>query len=149
MRTAADKQLKNWLARWAFLSEFTLPACCTGGALLQAYADADLLVLLSHRENFGMVVAEGMAAGLPVLISDQVGLAEEVKQAEAGRVVADDEHEAAQTWQALLTLPNLHAMGARGQTLVSTHFDSEIVAAQMRNALTRIAAQAHRLGNVG
>ena len=121
----------------------------TGGALLQAYADANLLVLLSHRENFGMVVAEGMAAGLPVLISDQVGLAEEVKQAEAGRVAADDEHEAAQTWQALLTLPNLRAMGARGQTLVSTHFDSEIVAAQMRNALTRIAAQAHRLGNVG
>ena len=63
--------------------------------MLQAYADADLLVLLSHRENFGMVVAEAMAAGVPVLISDQVGLAEEVKQANAGCVVSSEDEEIA------------------------------------------------------
>lgn len=137
-------QAAQELARTLGISErvhFT--GLLTGHTLFQAYADADLLVLLSHRENFGMVVAEGMAAGLPVLIGDQVGLADEIDQAEAGCVVSDDEHETAQTWTGLITLPDLRAMGARGQTLVSTRFDSEVVAAQMLGKLARVAAQTH------
>jgi len=34
----------------------------------------DSLVLTSHQENFGMVVAEALAAGLPVFVSDKVNL---------------------------------------------------------------------------
>jgi len=106
---------------------------------MQAYADADLLVLLSHRENFGMVVAEAMAAGVPVLISDQVGLAEEVKQANAGCVVSSKAEEIARTWTQMLTSPALRQMGSRGRNLAEEHFASEVVAAQMIEVLSRIA----------
>ncbi len=54
-------------------------------ALLQ---DADLFVLPSYYENFGIAVAEAMVAGTPVVISDQVHIWEEVKGAEAGWVSA-------------------------------------------------------------
>ena len=37
------------------------------------YAIADVLVLPSHRETWGMVVNEAMCFGLPVIVSDQVG----------------------------------------------------------------------------
>jgi len=111
----------------------------TGTGLMQAYADADLLVLLSHRENFGMVVAEAMAAGVPVLISDQVGLAEEVKQANAGCVVSSEAEEIARTWTQMLTSPALRQMGSRGRNLVEERFVSEVVAAQMIEVLSRIA----------
>ena len=44
----------------------------------------DLLVLPSHDENFGNVVIESLSVGTPVLISQNVGLADYVKQNKLG-----------------------------------------------------------------
>ena len=48
----------------------------TGRDLDRAYAAADLLVLASHRETYGMVVTEALARGLPVLATDVGGVPE-------------------------------------------------------------------------
>ena len=57
-------------------------------ALLQR---ADLFVLPSYYENFGISVAEAMVAGTPVLISDQVHIHTDVQNAEAGWVCSCNE----------------------------------------------------------
>ncbi len=59
---------------------------CKWGALRAAEA----LVLPSHQENFGIVVAEALSVGTPVLISDKVNLWREVEEDGAGLVAADD-----------------------------------------------------------
>ena len=55
---------------------------------------ADLLVLPSVREQFGQVLVEAMACGLPVVAVDAHGPAEIVRDGETGWLVAPDDEEA-------------------------------------------------------
>jgi len=44
--------------------------------LAAVYADADVFVLPSSYENFGLVAAEAAAAGAPIVVTDRCGVAE-------------------------------------------------------------------------
>ena len=111
-----------------------------GSDLLQAYTDADLLLLLSHRENFGMVAAEAMAAGLPVLLSDDVGLADEVTRAGAGLVVSAMLDNVVEGWSHLLADPvGRRTMGQNGRRLVRKQFASPVVAGRMLQLFLDVA----------
>ncbi|MEB3230992.1 MAG: hormogonium polysaccharide biosynthesis glycosyltransferase HpsP [Leptolyngbyaceae bacterium] len=73
-----------------------LGACTTITGFVQGEAkqallrEADIFVLPSYYENFGIAVAEAMAANLPVVISDQVHIHNDIQQAQAGWVCACD-----------------------------------------------------------
>jgi glycosyltransferase involved in cell wall biosynthesis len=56
----------------------------TGLELDRAYASADLLVLASHSETYGMVVSEALARGMPVLATDVGGVTEALGRAGDG-----------------------------------------------------------------
>ena len=51
---------------------------------------AQALILPSHQENFGIVVAEALACSKPVLISNKVNIWQDILQAGAGLVEPDD-----------------------------------------------------------
>jgi glycosyltransferase involved in cell wall biosynthesis len=62
----------------------SFPGPLTGQALARAYAGADLLVLASRAETYGMVVTEALARGLPLLATDVGGVSEALGQGADG-----------------------------------------------------------------
>jgi glycosyltransferase involved in cell wall biosynthesis len=55
-----------------------------GADLDRAYAAADVLVLASHAETYGMVVTEALARGLPVIATDVGGVTEALGHGDDG-----------------------------------------------------------------
>jgi D-inositol-3-phosphate glycosyltransferase len=55
------------------------------------YSAAEVLVMPSHYESFGMVALEAMACGTPVIASDVGGLGFLVQDGETGYTVPNDE----------------------------------------------------------
>ena len=58
------------------LSQYVLfTGMLEGQQLKAAYACSDVLALVSQKENFGISVAEGLACGRPVVVSEGVDMA--------------------------------------------------------------------------
>ncbi len=98
-----------------------------------AFHQAEALLLPSHQENFGLVVAEALACGRPVLISDQVNLWREVDADGAGLVEADDlagTRRLLARWAALGPAER-QAMGACARRCFATRFEIGAAAASL------------------
>jgi len=91
------------------------------------------LLLPSASENFGNVVLESLAAGRPALVSREVGAAEVVERAGAGRVLADDPAAWREALAELLASPaTADERGRRGRDLVAAELTWERIAARMQ-----------------
>ena len=82
--------LKQTAARIGLSRHLIWTGFLAGDDKWAALADADLFVLPSYSENFGIAVAESLACGVPVVISDQVGIHHEISGSGAGVVVPCD-----------------------------------------------------------
>lgn len=69
-------ELAEVVARASLTDRVSFTGPLTGAELEAAYAAADLVVVPSRSESYGMVVAEALAHGIPVLATDVGGIRE-------------------------------------------------------------------------
>lgn len=106
---------------------------------LTALIDADIFILTSYSENFGMAIVEAMASGLPVIISDKVGIADDIRAAGAGRVVPLQVSLIANVLSELLSSEELRKnLGAIGRKYALETYTSTLASNLMSIQLDRI-----------
>ncbi len=93
--------------------------------------DADVLVMCSDSESFGMSVVEAMAAGLPVVVA-QTCPWPEIVTARCGFWVAQSNREIAEAVIYILSHPaEAGVMGERGKDLVHNNYSWDSIARKM------------------
>jgi glycosyltransferase involved in cell wall biosynthesis len=78
--------LRSLIAEHGLQDRLELAGPQSGAALDASYATADLMVLTSYAETYGMAVTEALARGIPVMATDVGGLPEAVGRAPDGGV---------------------------------------------------------------
>lgn len=118
------KQLANQLN---LQGRFHWTGMLSGDLKWGAYHASEVFVLPSHQENFGIVVAEALACGKPVLISNKVNIWREIEAGGAGIVADDTEEGTAAMLRSWLgkTEQDRREMETRARRCFEDHFEVE------------------------
>lgn len=129
--------LKEIAKNYGIENRIHWPGMLTGDAKWGAYRGCEAFILPSHQENFGIVVAEALAAGKPVLISNKVQIWREVADAQAGFVEADDLEGTTRLVEQFLDLPKseVQRTGDRARKLFLEKFEISIAVKSINDAL--------------
>lgn len=102
-------------------------------------ATARALVLPSYSENFGNVVLEAMAAGCPVIVTPEVGVADMVAEQDVGLVTDGRPSALAAAMSALSEDAGLaQRLGAHGRAVAAASFSWSSVAERMEHCYSEI-----------
>jgi glycosyltransferase involved in cell wall biosynthesis len=136
------RTVRGWLEAEGVLHRCTFAGMLVGPRKLAALANADVFVLPSYTENFGVAVVEAMACGLPVVISNRVNIWREVAEAGAGQVVGCNAGEVSRALAAVIEdTAGRPAMAARARTLVAERFSWAATGRQMVEVYREIVAE--------
>jgi D-inositol-3-phosphate glycosyltransferase len=96
------------------------------------YSAADITVMPSHYESFGLVAVESMASGTPVIASNVGGLSFTVKHGETGFLVPEENHFAlAEEVHTLLKNPELRLLMGEQAAQHALQYSWRNIAAQI------------------
>jgi glycosyltransferase involved in cell wall biosynthesis len=123
-----QKTVEAMVERHGIGSHVMMPGMIQGQKKLALLRRADIFILPSYSENFGIVVAEALACGTPVITTTGTPW-QELQDVDAGRWVLPSPPELAQALRELLDMSQSHreAMGQRGRMLMEQNYTWDAV----------------------
>jgi glycosyltransferase involved in cell wall biosynthesis len=110
----------------------------SGDSKWSAYRDAEIFVLPSQNENFGNTAAESVAAGTPVIVTDQCGIAP-LLDGVAGIVVKHSASSISETMFNLLNYPAVYAQLKNGCATAVQRLDWGLPTREMDSLYRKLA----------
>lgn len=131
-----ERNLKKLASQFGITSQVLFPGYIPPNERNSLLAATDCLTLVTHPgENFGNAAVEAMLAGVPVLLSEHVGISREVAADGAGVVVPLEVAALAEALVKMLSEPDrLKVMGEAAAASARRRYDIKIVARQMTTA---------------
>jgi len=130
-----ERQIRQQIQASPLAPHTTLTGFVTGAAKTRLLQIADLFLLPSYYENFGIAVAEAMLAQLPVLISDQVHIWPDIDRAQAGWICTCDRASLIQQMRVALQDPaERRRRGSNARNHALEHYSWQAIAQQMIQA---------------
>jgi glycosyltransferase involved in cell wall biosynthesis len=92
--------------------------------MIELLSSEGILIVPSLLEGFGLIAAEGMAAGIPVLVSDSPGLRSIVKDRETGYLFrSSDAEDLARVLQEMVHDGSINSVARRAREEALVRFD--------------------------
>ena len=134
-----QKELTHRAEQLGVASRITWTGMTAGSLKWGAFRAAEVFVLPSHQENFGVVVAEALAVGLPPLISNKVNIWREIEADGAGMVGEDTLQGTCNLLEAYLEKSNdeVQAMRQRARKCFEKRFEVDQAALMLQGLLKR------------
>ncbi|MCF4966588.1 hormogonium polysaccharide biosynthesis glycosyltransferase HpsP [Nostoc sp. CMAA1605] len=137
-----EQKIKDQIANSPLKSHTTITGFVTGELKTRLLQAADLFVLPSYYENFGIAVAEAMVAGKPVVISDQVHIWEQVRDSESGWVGTTNVESLVELLQTALQNPQeCQRRGLNARNYALENFSWDAIARQMIQAYNQLTVK--------
>lgn len=138
---ALERELRAKADSLGITASVWWPGFIEGEEKQEAFADADVFVLPSYSENFGIAAAEALAAGCAVIVSDQVAIEADIRAAQAGLVVPCETAAIAQAIREMLADRAMRAaMASNGRALAEANYSIESVTKKMVGAYAEMGA---------
>jgi glycosyltransferase involved in cell wall biosynthesis len=140
----ADDAFLRYLKDLAAKLPVTFSGMLSGQLKWGAFSAAEVFVLPSHQENFGIAVVEALACGTPVLISNKVNIWREVVASGAGFAEEDDRNGTIRLIEHWIDTPLAEriAMETKARDCFAQHFEIN----QAVDSLLQVLTERRRVG---
>lgn len=139
------RNVKRWVKNYGLERKVIFTGPLYGDEKISILKNAEVFVLPSYSENFGMAAVEAMACGTPVVISERVGIYREVMKHDAGIITKISRESVYKGIKILLENKNFsQKISKNAKKLVKEYYDINKVVENMIRIYEKIISSSKR-----